>query len=195
MDPKSNPIFEARSPSLMATSLCNPSSSSFRLSASSLPVARRCSLSRNGSVRFGSSIGHPPSALCSRRWASPCRASRPTLRCAAVSTIGQSGFLAEVLESDVPVLVEFVADWCGPCRVMVPVIEWVSQEYTDKLKVVKIDHDANPQLIEEYKVYGLPALILFKDGKEVAGSRREGAMSKVKLKEYLDSLLESTTTV
>ncbi|XP_039134540.1 thioredoxin X, chloroplastic-like [Dioscorea cayenensis subsp. rotundata] len=180
----------------MATSLCNPSSSPFPFSASSLPVARGRSLSRNGSsVRFGSSIGHPSSALCSRRWAAPCRASRPTLRCAAVSTIGQSDFVAEVLESDVPVLVEFVADWCGPCRVMVPVIDWVSQEYTDKLKVVKIDHDANSQLIEEYKVYGLPALILFKDGKEVAGSRREGAMTKVKLKEYLDSLLESTTTV
>lgn len=71
----------------------------------------------------------------------------------------------------------------------------IFQEYTDKLKVVKIDHDANSQLIEEYKVYGLPALILFKDGKEVAGSRREGAMTKLKLKEYLDSLLESTTTV
>lgn len=69
----------------------------------------------------------------------------------------------------------------------------IYQEYKGKLKVVKIDHDANPQLIEEYKVYGLPTLILFKNGKEVPESRREGAMTKVKLKEYLDDLLEPTT--
>jgi thioredoxin-like negative regulator of GroEL len=59
------------------------------------------------------------------------------------------------------------------------------------LTVVKIDHDSNPKLIEEYKVYGLPALILFKNGQEVPESRREGAITKVKLKEYLDALLGS----
>lgn len=57
--------------------------------------------------------------------------------------------------------------------------------------VVKIDHDANPRLIEEYKVYGLPTLILFKSGQEVPESRKEGAITKVKLKEHLDALLES----
>ena len=65
------------------------------------------------------------------------------------------------------------------------------QEYEDRLTVVKIDHDANPQLIEEYKVYGLPTLILFKNGQEVPESRREGAITKLKLKEYVDALLES----
>ncbi|XP_020254332.1 thioredoxin X, chloroplastic, partial [Asparagus officinalis] len=117
------------------------------------------------------------------------------LRCSAVTTIGESEFSGEVLGSEVPVLVEFVAEWCGPCRLISPGIDWASQEYKDKLKIVKIDHDANPQLIEEYKVYGLPCLILFKDGKEVPESRREGAITKVKLKEYLDSLLGSTTVV
>lgn len=95
------------------------------------------------------------------------------------------------MNSDVPVLVEFVANWCGPCRLISPVIEWVSQEYSDRLMVVKIDHDANPRLIEEYKVYGLPTLILFKSGQEVPESRKEGAITKVKLKEHLDALLES----
>lgn len=66
-----------------------------------------------------------------------------------------------------------------------------NQEYKDKLTVVKIDHDANPRLIDKYKVYGLPTLILFKNGEEVAESRREGAITKVKLKEYVDALLES----
>ncbi|GFZ15735.1 thioredoxin X [Actinidia rufa] len=59
-------------------------------------------------------------------------------------------------------------------------------EYKEKLTVVKIDHDSNPRLIEKYKVYGLPALILFKNGQEVEESRREGAITKVKLKEYVD---------
>ncbi|RDX79774.1 Thioredoxin X, chloroplastic, partial [Mucuna pruriens] len=66
-----------------------------------------------------------------------------------------------------------------------------SLEYEDRLTVVKVDHDANPRLISEYKVYGLPTLILFKNGQEVPESRREGAITKVKLKEYLDALLES----
>lgn len=65
------------------------------------------------------------------------------------------------------------------------------QEYDDRLTIVKIDHDANPKLIAEYKVYGLPHFILFKDGKEVPGSRREGAITKAKLKEYIDGLLTS----
>lgn len=69
------------------------------------------------------------------------------------------------------------------------------QEYKGILKIVKIDHDANPQLIEEYKVYGLPCLILFKNGQQVPESRREGAITKVKLKEYIDSLLGSTSVV
>ena len=65
------------------------------------------------------------------------------------------------------------------------------QEYEDRLTVVKIDHDANPRLIEEYKVYGLPTLILFKNGLEVPQSRREGAITKTKLKVYVDDLLKS----
>ncbi|KAI6669434.1 hypothetical protein NL676_004319 [Syzygium grande] len=108
-----------------------------------------------------------------------------------ITEIDESQFSETVLQSDRPVLVEFVANWCGPCRLISPAMEWLAQEYKDRLIVVKIDHDANPKLIEEYKVYGLPALILFKNGKEVPESRREGAITKVKLKEYLDSFLDS----
>lgn len=60
---------------------------------------------------------------------------------------------------------------------------------------MKVDHDANPGLIEEYKVYGLPALIMFQNGKEVPGSRREGAITKAKLKEYIEKHLESASVV
>ncbi|KAK1408782.1 hypothetical protein QVD17_40823 [Tagetes erecta] len=110
-----------------------------------------------------------------------------------VTEINESQFPEIVLKSDRPVLVEFVAGWCGPCRLIAPAIESISKEYEEKLLVVKIDHDSNPKLIEEYKVYGLPALIMFKDGKEIAESRREGAITKAKLKDYIDALLQSVS--
>jgi len=109
-----------------------------------------------------------------------------------VKFIAQGEFAAEVLESELPVLVDFVADWCGPCRLIAPVVDWASEEYDGRLKIVKIDHDANPQLIEEYKVFGLPTLILFKNGQEVPGSRREGAITKDKFKQYLEPFLATT---
>lgn len=113
-----------------------------------------------------------------------------TVSC-GITEINESQFKETVLKSERPVLVEFVATWCGPCRLITPAMESIAQEYADRLTVVKIDHDANPQLIEEYKVYGLPTLILFKNGEEFPGSRKEGAITKVKLKQHLDALLES----
>ncbi|KAE9618519.1 hypothetical protein Lal_00047280 [Lupinus albus] len=115
-----------------------------------------------------------------------------TVRCGSgVVQIDETQFKDTVLNANRPVLVEFVANWCGPCRLISPAIQSLAQEYEDRLAVVKIDHDANPKLIEEYKVYGLPTLILFNNGQEVPESRREGAITKVKLKEYVDALLES----
>ncbi|XP_020213074.1 thioredoxin X, chloroplastic [Cajanus cajan] len=121
-----------------------------------------------------------------------CAVPQRTVTCgASVREIKETEFKETVLKANCPVLVEFVATWCGPCRLIAPAMESLSKEYEDRLTVVKIDHDANPGLIEEYKVYGLPTLILFKNGQEVPESRREGAITKVKLKEYLDALLES----
>ncbi|KAL0372848.1 UNVERIFIED_CONTAM: Thioredoxin X, chloroplastic [Sesamum calycinum] len=113
----------------------------------------------------------------------------------AVKEIDENQFNDVVLKSERPVLVEFVATWCGPCRLIAPAVQSLAQEYQDKLVVVKVDHDSNPRLIEEYKVYGLPALIFFRNGQEVPGSRREGAITKAKLKEYVDKLLESASIV
>ncbi|KAM3391298.1 hypothetical protein ACQJBY_012770 [Aegilops geniculata] len=129
-----------------------------------------------------------------------CRAPAPArglslarVRCrGAVKLVGEGEFEAEVMQSDLPVLVDFVADWCGPCRLVAPVVDWASEVYEGRLKIVKIDHDANPQIIEKYKVYGLPALILFKNGQEVPGSRREGAINKAKFKDYIEPLLETS---
>ncbi|XP_048140545.1 thioredoxin X, chloroplastic [Rhodamnia argentea] len=159
-----------------------------------LPPVRRARAVSAGSLA-------PPSKSSFRTWRgrtglAPVR--KFTWRCGAaggggggITEIDESQFSETVLKSDRPVLVEFIANWCGPCRLISPAMEWLAQEYKERLIVVKIDHDANPKLIEEYKVYGLPTLILFKNGKEVLESRREGAITKVKLKEYLDSLLDS----
>ncbi|XP_073012656.1 thioredoxin X, chloroplastic [Typha latifolia] len=186
----------------MATAFSNPTTSSLR------PFFPSLSSSRRLGVGFSTRLSPPPLSSSQARWLRTRRfldhvgvrvqsrgERRRPVRCAAVSTITQGEFAGEVLESDVPVLVDFVADWCGPCRLISPAVDWASEEYKGKLKIVKIDHDANPQLIEEYKVYGLPTLILFQNGKEVPESRREGAMTKDKLKEYLDALLEPTTVV
>lgn len=77
-------------------------------------------------------------------------------------------FTKEVLEeTDKPVLVDFWAEWCGPCRMLTPVIENISQKYADKLKVVKLNTDENPSTAQDMQVTGLPTCIVFKNGKEV----------------------------
>ncbi|KAL6333034.1 hypothetical protein AAG906_020054 [Vitis piasezkii] len=144
-------------------------SNSMPISVSSLPPVHAVPSPRKRKLRF----------RCS-----PVR--RAAVTCGGVTEIKESQFSDVVLKADGPVLVEFVATWCGPCRSFENI-----QEYGDRLTVVKIDHDANLRLIEEYKVYGLPTLILFKNGQEVPESRREGAITKGKLKEYVDALLES----
>eukprot|EP00249_Psilotum_nudum_P009423 c21927_g1_i1 orf=125-673(+) len=106
-------------------------------------------------------------------------------------SIYEDRFEEEVLQSRVPVLVDFCADWCGPCKLIAPVMDWIDEEYKGTLKVFKIETDANPKLVERYKVYGLPTILLFKDGREVPGSRREGAINKKKLKILVDELLAS----
>ncbi|KAI3805441.1 hypothetical protein L1987_27827 [Smallanthus sonchifolius] len=85
--------------------------------------------------------------------------------------INESQFPEVVLKSDCPVLVEFMAVRSGPCPLVAPATKSLSKENEEKLLIVEIDHDSNPKLIEEYKVYGLPALIMFKEGQEISESR------------------------
>ena len=84
-------------------------------------------------------------------------------------TLTKTNFEAEVLKSDKPVLVDFWAPWCGPCRMLAPVLAEVAAEKGDKIKVGKVNVDENPELAAQYGISGIPALLLFKNG-QIAGS-------------------------
>ena len=98
-----------------------------------------------------------------------------------------SSFLGDVVESDKPVLLDFWADWCGPCKMIEPLLDEAASEYADKLKVVKINIDENPDTPSKYGIRSIPTLMIFKEGAPQA--QKLGAMSKSQLTEFLDSNL------
>ncbi|OGL41593.1 MAG: thioredoxin [Candidatus Schekmanbacteria bacterium RIFCSPHIGHO2_02_FULL_38_11] len=98
--------------------------------------------------------------------------------------ITEKNFEQEVLKSDIPVLVDFWATWCGPCRMVAPVVEEISEEYSGKVKVGKLNIDDNPSIASKYKVMSIPTLMLFKGGAVV--DHLIGAQSKVQIKAMID---------
>ena len=102
--------------------------------------------------------------------------------------VNQADFQRNVLESDVPVLVDFWADWCQPCHMVAPVIEQLADEFAGRVKVVKIDTDANRDLATEYSINSIPTILLFKDGKVV--ERVPGVRSQSEYTSALNALLE-----
>jgi thioredoxin 1 len=100
----------------------------------------------------------------------------------------QATFPAEVLNSQQPVLVDFYATWCGPCKMMKPTIEQLANEYHGKAKVVRIDVDANPELAKKYHIEALPTFLLFSQGKVVATN--VGFTTKEKLLASIDQFTE-----
>ena len=98
-----------------------------------------------------------------------------------------SSFDTDVLQAEGTVLVDFWAEWCGPCKMIAPVLEEIAIEYGEKLKVCKMDVDANPDTAPKYGIRGIPTLILFNNG-DVAGTK-VGAVSKSQLAEFIDSAI------
>jgi thioredoxin 1 len=101
--------------------------------------------------------------------------------------VTDANFQAEVIESETPVLVDFWAPWCGPCRVVAPVLEEIAQERGDDLRIVKLNVDENQQTAAKYQVLSIPTLILFKDGAEA--KKVIGAYPKRRLEAELEPVL------
>ena len=104
-----------------------------------------------------------------------------------IPNTSDDAFQAQVLESDVPVLIDFWADWCGPCKAIAPILEEIVGGYEGRLEIVKLNIDDNPSTPRNYGVRGIPTLMLFKDGEVEA--TKVGAVSKSQLTAFLDSHL------
>lgn len=98
--------------------------------------------------------------------------------------VNSENFASEVLDSPIPVVVDFFATWCGPCRMLSPVLESVSEDYEDKVKFVKLDVDEAADIAKDYSVMSIPTLIIIKNGEEVA--KQVGAMGAEALEEWID---------
>jgi thioredoxin 1 len=98
-----------------------------------------------------------------------------------------SSFEADVLNSDKPALVDFWAEWCGPCKMIAPILKEAASEYVDKMSVVKLNVDESPNIAQKFGIRSIPTLMLFKDG--AVQAQKLGAMSKSQLTEFLDTNL------
>ena len=101
--------------------------------------------------------------------------------------LNDSNFEQEVLKSDKPVLVDFWATWCGPCRMLAPIISQIATKFSDRIKVGKVDVDENPVLAESLGISSIPTLILFKDGQVV--SQRVGGASMAVVEAFINDAL------
>lgn len=131
------------------------------------------------------------SAICT-----PVRLSgairKPAVRSAtivrAAGAVNEDSWDAEVLKSSVPVLVDYWAPWCGPCRMIAPLVDEISEEYGERVKVVKLNTDEAPKIASEYGIRSIPTVMIFKDGKKL--DTVIGAVPKATLTQTLEKYLE-----
>lgn len=104
-----------------------------------------------------------------------------------IKHISDASFEADVLQADKPVLVDYWAEWCGPCKMIAPILDEVSASYKDKLQVTKMNVDENRDIPAKFGIRGIPTLMLFKDGQLAA--TKVGAMTKAQLAQFIDQQL------
>lgn len=105
----------------------------------------------------------------------------------SLTTVNDNNFSEAVLHSSTPVLVDFWAEWCGPCRMITPVLEELSQETGSPIKIVKMNIDENPQTPAQFGVRSIPTLTIFKDGHAI--STKVGVMPKAKIQEWINEVV------
>jgi len=99
--------------------------------------------------------------------------------------VTDASFEADVLQSDIPALVDFWAEWCGPCKMIAPILDEIAMEYAGKIKICKVDVDSNPETAAKFNVRGIPTLLILKNG--VVEATKVGALSKGQLTEFIET--------
>ncbi|HLU79399.1 MAG TPA: thioredoxin TrxA [Burkholderiaceae bacterium] len=105
----------------------------------------------------------------------------------SIKNVTDSSFESDVLNSDIPVLVDYWAEWCGPCKMIAPLLDEAAKQYQGRVMIAKLNVDENPETAAKFGIRGIPTLMLFKDGK--AAATKVGAMSKSQLSAFLDESL------